>query len=329
MSTEELRVSSLIAASPNKIYGAWMDERQHSAFTGGRATVDPWVGGRVTAWDGYIEGTHVQLDTGRRIIMTWRTTEFPLESPDSTVEVHLEPVAGGTRVTVVHTDIPEGQSDKYKKGWRSFYLDPMKKYFAKPGAARAAMRAASKAGLLPIPGVSRARPGHRRPIVKRKEEPAPEATEEVSASAPAEKKPAKKATKKKPAKKAAKKPAKKATKKKPTKKATKKKAPAKKKPAKKATKKKPAKKKTPAKKKATKKKPAKKKPAKKKPAKKATKKKAPAKKKKPAKKATKKKAPAKKKPAKKATRKKAPAKKKPAKKATKKKTPAKKKTRRR
>jgi uncharacterized protein YndB with AHSA1/START domain len=161
MATEEFRVSALIAASPNRIYSAWMDERQHSAFTGGRATVDPWVGGRHTAWDNYVEGTLVELDTGRRIVMTWRTSEFPAHAHDSRVEVKLEPVAGGTRVTVHHSDIPQGQADQYKKGWRSQYLDPMKRYFGKPGAMRAALQAASKAGVLPIPGVTSARPGAR------------------------------------------------------------------------------------------------------------------------------------------------------------------------
>ncbi|MFW6066689.1 MAG: SRPBCC domain-containing protein, partial [Myxococcota bacterium] len=159
MASEELRVSALIAASPNRIYSAWMDERQHSAFTGGRATIDPWVGGRHTAWDNYIEGTLVELDTGRRIVMTWRTSEFPPTVGDSKVEVQLEPVAGGTRVSVHHTQIPQGQSDRYKKVWRTHYLGPMKKYFGKPGAMRAALQAASKAGMLPIPGVTSARPG--------------------------------------------------------------------------------------------------------------------------------------------------------------------------
>ncbi len=163
---EEIRVSSLIQASPNAIYGAWLDERKHSAFTGSRATVEPWVGGRHTAWDGYIEGVLVELDTGRRIVMTWRSTEFPAEAPDSSLEVCLDPVAGGTKVTIVHTQIPDGQADQYKQGWRSHYLDPMKRFFGKPGAMKAAVRAASRAGRLPRPGVTSARPGTVRPKLR-------------------------------------------------------------------------------------------------------------------------------------------------------------------
>jgi uncharacterized protein YndB with AHSA1/START domain len=162
--TETLKVSSLIAASPNRIYSAWMDERHHSAFTGSRATVDPWVGGRLTAKDGYINATHIRLETGARIVMTWRTADFPLEMPDSQVDVELEAVAGGTRINILHEGIPEGQAPQYKDLWRAQYLDPMKRFFSKPAAARAALRAASKAGLLPPPSLTNTRPAGRIPV---------------------------------------------------------------------------------------------------------------------------------------------------------------------
>ncbi|MEM9070952.1 MAG: SRPBCC domain-containing protein, partial [Myxococcota bacterium] len=142
--TEELKVSAHITASPNAIYAAWMDERRHSAFTGRRATVDPWVGGRVTGDDGKIDATHIHLDTGRRIVMTWRTSEFPVKAHDSRVEIRLEPVAGGTTVSVHQTDIPDGLSTSIKKIWRSLYLDSMKRFFSSREAARKALRDAAK-----------------------------------------------------------------------------------------------------------------------------------------------------------------------------------------
>ncbi len=237
MSEENFRISSVVLASPNAVYSAWLDERKHSAFTGGRATVEPWVGGRHTAWDGYIEGMLTGLDTGRRISMTWRTTDFPADALMSRVEVDLEPVPGGTKITIAHFDIPEGQEEQYKKGWRSNYLDPMKKFFSKPGAMKAAVRAASKARRLPIPGVTSARPGSVRPPTSprpaNQKKTAKTATKKAAAKRagekPVAKKAAKKATKKKaapkrkaPAKKVTKKTTKKAAKKKAAKKVTKK-----------------------------------------------------------------------------------------------------------
>ncbi len=165
MATEEFTVSSVIPASPNRIYSAWMDERHHSAFTGARATVDPWVGGRVVAHDGFVDATHVYLVTGSRIAMTWRTRDFPEGSNDSRVDITFEPVAGGTKIEITHTEIPEGLGSACRQLWRSHYLDPMKKYFAKPGAMRAAYTAAKKAGHLPLSGIKASRPAPRRPFV--------------------------------------------------------------------------------------------------------------------------------------------------------------------
>ncbi len=55
-------------------------------------------------------------------MQSWRTTEFPPESPDSRVEITLEPTLGGTLVTLLHTDIPVGQGDRYRQGWNEYYL---------------------------------------------------------------------------------------------------------------------------------------------------------------------------------------------------------------
>ena len=165
MDAEEFTVSSVIPASPNRIYSAWMDERHHSAFTGARATVDPWVGGRVVAHDGFIDATHVYLVTGSRIAMTWRTRDFPKGANDSQVDITFEPVAGGTKVEVTHSKIPAGLGEACESIWKNLYLEPMKAYFGKPGAMKAAYAAAKKAGHLPLSGIKASRPAPRRPFV--------------------------------------------------------------------------------------------------------------------------------------------------------------------
>ncbi|MFW9851084.1 MAG: SRPBCC domain-containing protein, partial [Candidatus Thorarchaeota archaeon] len=91
--------------------------------------VDPKVGGRFTAWDEYIEGTTEELEMNQRIVQRWRTTDFPNDSPDSLVEIILEAVEKGTKMTLIHSEIPDGQKESYKKGWKDFYFSPMKEYF--------------------------------------------------------------------------------------------------------------------------------------------------------------------------------------------------------
>ena len=147
MATDSIRVSAVIAASPERLYNAWLSAADHSAMIDGAASIEPNVGGRFTAWDGYISGETVALVENERIVQTWRTTEFPEGSSHSRLEVLFEPVDGGTNVTFVHTEIPEGDGKKYKQGWQEFYVKPMKKYFAaaKPDAEKASSRKTSPA----------------------------------------------------------------------------------------------------------------------------------------------------------------------------------------
>ncbi len=130
MKKDSIRVSAVIPAEPERIFDAWMSSAGHTAMTGSAAAVGESPGSSFTAWDGYISGTTRELERPRRILQSWRTTDFASEDPDSSLEVLLEGVkGGGTRVTLVHTNIPGGQGGEYRKGWLDFYFRPMKDYF--------------------------------------------------------------------------------------------------------------------------------------------------------------------------------------------------------
>lgn len=98
-------------------------------MTGSEARVSARVGGRFSAWDGYILGTTLELEPHSKIVQAWRTTEFPDDAPDSRLVIELAPVRGGTRITLTHSDVPPGQEADYKRGWVDFYFKPMKQYF--------------------------------------------------------------------------------------------------------------------------------------------------------------------------------------------------------
>jgi uncharacterized protein YndB with AHSA1/START domain len=126
---DRIHLSIELPVRPEAIYAAWLDAEKHSAFTGAQATGEGVVGGQFTAWDGYIAGTMVELEPGRRIVQRWRTTEFPEGSPDSLLEITFEPIRGGTRVMLSHSELPEGSGPVYEKGWLDFYFTPMREYF--------------------------------------------------------------------------------------------------------------------------------------------------------------------------------------------------------
>jgi len=128
---ESFTISTTLPAKPEAIYNAWLSSRGHSGMTGSPAEVQAEIGGAFKAWDGYIWGKTLELEPHRQIVQAWRTSEFPEESPDSRVEILLEEVTNGTKITLRHTEIPDGQGEGYKQGWEDFYFTPMLKFFGK------------------------------------------------------------------------------------------------------------------------------------------------------------------------------------------------------
>src|SRR5262245_32530606 len=129
MATETIRLSAIFPASPERLYEAWLNAGEHTRMTGGIATIDPRVGGRHTAWDGYIEGEIVELEPGRRLVQTWRSSDFPTTSPPSRLELRFVEVGAGARLDLIHSEIPEGQGTMYDRGWQENYFAPMRSYF--------------------------------------------------------------------------------------------------------------------------------------------------------------------------------------------------------
>jgi activator of HSP90 ATPase len=125
-----LKLSAVIPVARKRLNEAWLNARDHGAFTGAEAQIQPRVGGRFTTWNGYISGRTIELTPPNRIVQAWRTTEFPAGSPDSRLELLFDVAKTGTRLTLIQTDLPPGHADQYKVGWRDYYFAPMREYFA-------------------------------------------------------------------------------------------------------------------------------------------------------------------------------------------------------
>ncbi|MBK6691953.1 MAG: SRPBCC domain-containing protein [Myxococcales bacterium] len=206
MANESIRITSIIPADPPTLFVAWLDGAGHSAMTGSPATSEARVGSVFTAWDGYISGKTKLIEPGRRIVQAWRTTEFPKGAKDSLLEIVLEAVPQGTRVTLVHTNIPEGQGSDYEVGWTEYYLKPMQKFFsqavrqsvAPPAAAAKIAKKATPRGKAKVRAA--AKTSKKKSSVKAKARPAPKlgaAKKKVARkAAPTPRRPAPKGSKK-------------------------------------------------------------------------------------------------------------------------------------
>jgi activator of HSP90 ATPase len=127
---EKFKVSVKLFCTAKEVFTGWLNDKVHSAFTGGaKAKTSPNEGGSFSAHNGYITGTNVEIFPYKKIIQRWRTTDFAPTDEDSVIELFFTYKDDHTLMTITHTNLPDGQGERYKKGWKDFYFTYMKKYF--------------------------------------------------------------------------------------------------------------------------------------------------------------------------------------------------------
>jgi activator of HSP90 ATPase len=135
--TETIKQNVSVPATPEEVYEAFIDPKKHSKFTGSKATCDPKVGGKFTAWDGYISGKNLQLEPAKKILQEWQTTDWPEGQPPSTLELTLKKTGTGTQIIMKHSGVPADQAADTAQGWIDWYWEPLKKYFKKQPSTKA------------------------------------------------------------------------------------------------------------------------------------------------------------------------------------------------
>jgi activator of HSP90 ATPase len=118
-------------ATPKQVYDAYTDPKKQSEFTDSPATGEPVVGGKYTAWDGYIFGKYLDLVDGQKVVQEWTTTDWEEGYGASKLELTFRAVSKGTEITLVQSCVPKAQADEFKMGWTDFYWEPLKGYFKK------------------------------------------------------------------------------------------------------------------------------------------------------------------------------------------------------
>lgn len=139
------RIRTTLPAEPETIYKAWLSGREHTAMTGGKATASVRVGGRFTAWNGYIRGRNLKLKPHWCIVQSWRSSQFSPNDPDSRLELCIHSKGkGGSELLLIHSGIPPGQAAGYRSGWADYYFKPMKTYFAEKKQAKTTAKKSAK-----------------------------------------------------------------------------------------------------------------------------------------------------------------------------------------
>ena len=130
----DIHQEAVLKASPDRVYRALVDSRQHAEFTGAPAEISAEIGGPISCHGGVITGRNIELLPNRRIVQVWRFKHWA-DGAYSLVKFELKPEDGQTRLVLDHSGFPEDQREHLESGWKAKYFEPLANYLAGAAAA--------------------------------------------------------------------------------------------------------------------------------------------------------------------------------------------------
>jgi len=121
-----VEVETRIAASPEVVFDFFTDPDKMVQWMGRSAQLDPRPGGGLRCdinGRDVARGEYVALEPPRRAVFTWGWEGEDTLTPagSSTVEVLLEPDGEGTRLRLIHSDLPSVEAgEKHRQGWEHY-----------------------------------------------------------------------------------------------------------------------------------------------------------------------------------------------------------------
>lgn len=119
----EYRTTIDIDAAPEVVFRFLVTDEGMTAWMGRWASLEPVPGGAFAVdIAGYpARGTFLEVDPPRRVIVSWGFEGNESLPPGaSTVSFELTAIGAGTRVEVIHTDLPDTDVPGHRDGWNHF-----------------------------------------------------------------------------------------------------------------------------------------------------------------------------------------------------------------
>ena len=121
-------MAASLPALPDKLFDMYLDAAAHAAFTGLPVTIEPRAGSTFRAFDGMLSGTILHIEPKKLIVQTWRSVNWPLTAMDSVLTLSFWPAEDGTRIELVHANVPEEDFAGVSQGWEKYYWTPWRDF---------------------------------------------------------------------------------------------------------------------------------------------------------------------------------------------------------
>ena len=111
------------------VFRSWLNGWTQGEITKALATINPVVQGKFELWNGAVTGHFLEINTNKRIRLTWRTIDFEEWMPSTNLTLDFKSQSNGSRFVVTHENIPEPMLEQFRFAWEDVYLPQMQLYF--------------------------------------------------------------------------------------------------------------------------------------------------------------------------------------------------------
>ena len=122
--------SVVLPASAETLFKMYLDPSTHKAITGAPVDIGVDRGSSFKAFEGALTGTILEVVKPRLIVQSWRSTNFNIDDPDSTLILCFTPEKDAGRIDLIHLDVPDQDYQGVTEGWEKYYWAPWREYLA-------------------------------------------------------------------------------------------------------------------------------------------------------------------------------------------------------
>ncbi|XP_075700609.1 activator of 90 kDa heat shock protein ATPase homolog 1 [Rhinoderma darwinii] len=126
--TCKVRMKETFLTSPEELYRVLTRQELVQGFTHAPATVTADKGGKFQLLGGNVSGEFIELESEKRIIMSWRFKTWPA-GHHATITLTFADKGGETELQMEARGVPQSEEQHTKDGWKRYYFDGIKQTF--------------------------------------------------------------------------------------------------------------------------------------------------------------------------------------------------------
>ncbi|KII75038.1 Activator of 90 kDa heat shock protein ATPase 1 [Thelohanellus kitauei] len=126
--TQILELEKDFRCPPHFLFDLFGDREKIESYTQSKAKFDGSIGSEFFMLDGVVHGKIFDFVKEKKIVMSWRFSNWPAGF-FSQVTLEFKAVEEGTRLSLVHRDIPVSDFERVSQGWNQYFFVPIQNLY--------------------------------------------------------------------------------------------------------------------------------------------------------------------------------------------------------